>query len=57
LIPEPVAFFGHLLRSCISDEKGENLKGFLSDGVALVGLGMLSSVLTTYVLTQAGIFV
>lgn len=51
---DPGSLFGNLLSVCIRDEYAKEPK-VLVQGVLLLLLGACSSVVTTYVLTLAGI--
>jgi hypothetical protein len=56
MTPDPGAIFGGLLRGCISDRYLPREKMAL-EGMALMILGMVSSLVTTYVLASVGILV
>jgi hypothetical protein len=56
MTPDPGAIFGRLLRGCISDRYLPREKMAL-EGIALLVLGMVSSLVTTYVLSTVGILV
>ncbi|MBI3858956.1 MAG: hypothetical protein HY296_01755 [Thaumarchaeota archaeon] len=53
---DPMSEFGALMSACVSDEYKKD-RGLVRDGVVFALLGMLSSVVTTYALSMAGIFV
>lgn len=53
---DPLSKFGGLMRSCIREDQDKDRK-ILTEGVALMLLGMVSSVLTTYVLASLGFLV
>lgn len=53
---DPLSEFGGLMRICIREDRDEGRK-MLTEGVALMILGMASSVLTTYVLAWLGFLV
>jgi hypothetical protein len=57
LVPDPSSVFGGLLRGCIADRYDETESRLLAEGVAYMMLGAFSSVVTTYVLSAAGILV
>lgn len=52
-----MSLFGPLAQVCIRDEFVADEKGVLREGVVLGVLGVISSVLTTYLLSSAGILV
>ena len=54
---DPMSLFGPLTQVCIRDEYAPDEKGVLREGVVLGVLGVMSSVLTTYLLSLAGILV
>jgi hypothetical protein len=54
---DPMALFGGLLRSCISDRYDTGDGGLLKEGMALMVLGLASSLLTTYSLATLGLLV
>jgi hypothetical protein len=56
MTPDPGAIFGGLLSRCISDRYLPREK-MAFEGVAFVVLGMVSSLVTTYVLSLVGILV
>ncbi|MDG6920198.1 MAG: hypothetical protein JRN44_00365 [Nitrososphaerota archaeon] len=51
--PEPGSLFGGLLSVCVSDEYDDERK-VLAEGVLLVALGAVSSLLTVYALSALG---
>ena len=53
---DPGSIFGGLLQRCLSDRFSKE-RGLALEGVAFVLLGLVSSVVTTYVLSLAGILV
>ncbi len=53
--PEPVSIFGHLLARCIRDDYIKDDSKLAAEGVVFVLLGAVSSVVTTYVLSVAGV--
>ena len=53
---DPGSVFGSLLQRCLSDRYSRN-RGDAMEGVAFVLLGLASSLVTTYVLSLAGILV
>jgi hypothetical protein len=55
VLRDPLSKFGSLLKCCIRDEYESDRKGTLTEGVAFVVLGLLSSLLTTVVLSQLGL--
>ena len=54
---DPLSLFGPLSDVCIRDEYDADEKSMVVDGVILGVLGVMSSVLTTYLLSLAGILV
>jgi hypothetical protein len=54
---DPGTLFGGLLTACISDVYAKEDKKVLAEGVLFLILGACSSVLTTYLLSLAGVFV
>ena len=54
---DPIVLFGGLTQACIRDEYAADEKSVLREGVLLGVLGVMSSVLTTYLLSLAGILV
>ncbi len=50
---EPGSIFGGLLNVCVSDDYVKERK-LLTEGVLFVFLGLASSFVTTYLLTEAG---
>lgn len=57
MVPDPASIFGGLARGCIADRYEETEAKVLVEGVAFLMLGAFSSVVTTYVLSAAGILV
>lgn len=55
--PDPASMFGHLLSSCIRDEYTEQDRRTILESAAFLALGAASSLVTTYVLSLAGILV
>ena len=53
---EPMSEFGALMNVCVSDEYRRD-RGVVRDGAVFIILGLASSVLTTYLLSLARIFV
>lgn len=49
--------FGGLLRSCIRDDYEAEDKRLMKESVVMLALGVVASVLTTYVFASLGIFV
>ena len=54
---DPGSLFGGLLRVCIRDDYVREDGKMLAEGVLFVILGACSSVVTTYILSLAGVFV
>ena len=54
---DPGSIFGGLLAGCIRDEYLKEERKMLAEGVLFVILGACTSVLTTYLLSLAGVFV
>jgi len=54
---DPGSIFGGLFSVCIRDDYVKQDKKIVAEGVLCLILGMVSSVLTTYVLSLAGILV
>jgi hypothetical protein len=57
LSQDPGSLFGRLLAVCIRDDYVKEKGKLLTEGVLLVILGACSSVVTTYLLSLAGVFV
>jgi hypothetical protein len=55
LPPDPGSIFGGLLAGCIRDDYVEDDRKLAAEGVLFLLLGAVSSVVTTYVLSAAGI--
>jgi hypothetical protein len=55
LPPDPGAIFGSLLAKCIRDDYAEDDSKHVAEGVAFVVLGAFCSMLTTYLLSMAGL--
>ena len=53
---DPLSMFGGLTRSCIREDEQKD-RGLLTEGVALMVLGMASSLLTAYFLASLGFLV
>jgi len=54
---DPGSIFGGLLAGCIRDDYLKEDKKMLAEGVLFLVFGACSSVLTTYLLSLAGVFV
>ncbi|HYA56392.1 MAG TPA: hypothetical protein VED22_06290 [Nitrososphaerales archaeon] len=54
---DPGSIFGGLFSVCIRDEYAKTDRKMLAEGVLCLILGMVSSVVTTYVLSLAGVLV
>jgi len=54
---DPGSIFGGLFMACIRDDYVKGDRKMIAEGVVLLILGAASSVLTTYLLSLAGIFV
>ena len=54
---DPGSIFGGLFSVCIRDDYVKNDRKMVAEGVLCLILGMVSSVVTTYVLSLAGILV
>ncbi len=54
---DPGSLFGSLLRGCVSDRYLKIDRGLPLEDVAFLLLGICSSVVTTYLLSLAGILV
>ena len=54
---DPGSIFGGLLAACIRDDYVKEDRKMIAEGVVFLILGALSSVLTTYILSLAGILV
>ncbi len=54
---DPLVVFGALLRDCIGDEEIEDRRRARKAEVAFFGLGVMSSMLTSYLLLQFGVVV
>jgi len=57
LSKDPGSIFGGLFSVCIRDDYVKQDRKMVAEGVLCLILGMVSSVLTTYVLSLAGILV
>ncbi|QQG48918.1 MAG: hypothetical protein HY247_00970 [archaeon] len=55
--PDPGSIFGSLLRGCIRDDYVSEGKKEMAESILFLGLGVFSSVATTYALSLAGFFV
>jgi hypothetical protein len=55
LPPDPGAIFGSLLARCIRDEYADDDSKKVAEGVVFLMLGAFCSVLTTYLLSMAGL--
>jgi hypothetical protein len=54
---DPGSIFGGLFMACIRDEYVKEDRKMVAEGVLFLILGAVSSVVTTYILSLAGIFV
>ncbi len=54
---DPGSIFGGLLAGCIRDDYLKEDRKTLAEGVMFLIFGAVSSVLTTYLLSLAGVFV
>jgi hypothetical protein len=57
LSSDPGSIFGRLFSVCIRDDYVKQDRKMVAEGVLCLILGMVSSVLTTYALSLAGILV
>jgi len=55
LTKDPLSTFGNLMTGCISDDYQERDRGLTLEGILFLTLGVCASVVTTYVLSLAGI--
>ena len=53
--PEPGAIFGSLLTKCIREDHFDGDRKKVAEGVVFLALGAVCSVLTTYLLSAAGL--
>jgi hypothetical protein len=52
---DPMSSFGNLMLGCISDEYTQEERKLVLDEILFLALGVCASVMTTYLLSLAGI--
>jgi hypothetical protein len=55
MVKDPMSSFGKLMLGCISDEYIRQDMGVVVEGVLFLALGVCASLVTTYLLSLAGI--
>jgi hypothetical protein len=56
-VQDPLSVFGALLHGCIREDNQADDRKLLKEGVAFLLLGVVSSVVTTYVVASLGLLV